>query len=147
MESSMGHANFYSLPGLLPAAPESIQVPALGSDSWPISVSMFAILPSAATFVQPDIFPCFLQETDTCCPSTHAATSQCCLFLLHKTTNRQNLLPLGRGHSNTSKIKLNHKIILYLEAWGSLYWLWPMGGRVLNSSPASNWIKVKNTKT
>lgn len=29
----MGHANFYSLPGILPASPESIQVLALGSDS------------------------------------------------------------------------------------------------------------------
>ena len=34
--------------------------------------------------VQPDILPCCLQETDTCCPSTHAATSWSYLFLLHK---------------------------------------------------------------
>lgn len=47
--------------------------------------------PACCSCLQPNILPRCFQETDTCCPSTHAATSWSYLFLPHESTITKTL--------------------------------------------------------
>lgn len=70
MESSMGHAGFYSLPGLPPASPELLRPqPCLLPCAWQQGLCP----PAAAALGGPRAS--LPARRGTCCPSTHAAPS------------------------------------------------------------------------